>query len=975
MTARRRWGIGALLLCALIHWGGRLYVEHLVRDRLDSIASRYGLDVQLHDLSIGPGFDVVTTGISVQGLPGTHLKAARVEAGLDWQRLVATRNIAVEVRVIAPNFQIDARSAIDALKRRFKTVKTTSSGSLTKASLLSAVSVQIEEGRAHVDADGLLFQGRSVGPIDVRALRGKWTQGKLNLTMAMEGLVNGRSQIEVSPNPDGRLRLSWSSPAGLSLRAKARGHLVHARAHSGVLTRDSIEIRGIEMNVDSHHLKAKRAKLTRQPAQVEVFGLDMRCDLLAMAESFTGNAVDLPAPWLMNGSGSVGHISLRLHTTEATNVTLKVQKAAFKVDEKVQLTLDSADISLRRRGSPRVHVQGGSLWLDPLALGQLHPGVSLAWSRWQHIHRQGAQKRRAKTRNTSGWQRPQSDRDTRSMAQRWRDHRDRIRKGAFTARFSQPVAMLPLRVNKSWGRLSAFMARLGAFPLELRLDRFEGGFRREGDPLGLRDVHLSWLATSQAGVEMTLQGSPVLGDSSGGELEVHTKMTEGSLRSLTLRIDGAGMAQALSGVSRHVALYPDDHDLGLRVTVEADPLSGGRVKGALHVRGVGLDWDRFAPGPVNKMRWSFPFELNWGARRHPVLLGLGPLRLGGLDRDDAGYGLLALELDLGWLGRRKAHPVVQMSFTLPEQDCGVFAAAIPDALLPTVGRLSAQGRFRGWLDLLVDIERPSASEIRFALKDRNCRNLRLAKIDVASLARPFRRRVNEDGTLIRQRIGSKSGAWLPMTLMPRWVPYAMVTTEDGAFWRHHGLNDFLLNRAIRLDLHHGRFVYGGSTITQQLAKNLFFTRSKYLARKLEELLVVWLMERQLDKSRILEIYTNAVEFAPGAYGVVRGAKHYFDKPASDLSPLEAAWLGSIKPCPKCGHKAYETHQYRVGYQKRLLEILARMHRNEIITDEQFTREANATPQFAGWSSRSRSKSYSWPIPNKRKPPERRLQRR
>ena len=178
----------------------------------------------------------------------------------------------------------------------------------------------------------------------------------------------------------------------------------------------------------------------------------------------------------------------------------------------------------------------------------------------------------------------------------------------------------------------------------------------------------------------------------------------------------------------------------------------------------------------------------------------------------------------------------------------------------------------------------------------------------------------------------------------------MTTTEDGAFWQHAGLNDFLLRRAIRLDLDYGRYVYGGSTLTQQLVKNLYLTRTKVLSRKLEELLIVWQMERRVPKTRILETYVNGVEYGPRLYGVVRAARAYFAKEATALAPVEAAFLGAIKPCPSCGWAGFHSGHWAPWWSKRIGEVLSRMQAKGIVTAAQVAAADPFVPDFVGWDA-------------------------
>ena len=99
---------------------------------------------------------------------------------------------------------------------------------------------------------------------------------------------------------------------------------------------------------------------------------------------------------------------------------------------------------------------------------------------------------------------------------------------------------------------------------------------------------------------------------------------------------------------------------------------------------------------------------------------------------------------------------------------------------------------------------------------------------------------------------------------------AVLTTEDGAFFHHHGFNEWAIRSSLVANIKAGRFVRGASTITMQLAKNLFLSREKTLSRKLEELILTDYLERTFDKNEMMELYLNIIEFGPDVYGVTRG---------------------------------------------------------------------------------------------------------
>jgi monofunctional biosynthetic peptidoglycan transglycosylase len=145
------------------------------------------------------------------------------------------------------------------------------------------------------------------------------------------------------------------------------------------------------------------------------------------------------------------------------------------------------------------------------------------------------------------------------------------------------------------------------------------------------------------------------------------------------------------------------------------------------------------------------------------------------------------------------------------------------------------------------------------------------------------------------------------TIHYRWVPYgrispylrrAVLVAEDDSFYDHEGVDVEGLKEAMRRNWESGSVRRGGSTITQQLAKNLYLSPSRNPYRKAKEYLIARALERELSKKRILEIYLNVVEFGERWYGAEAAARHYFDKPASALSTREAALLAGCLPNPR-----------------------------------------------------------------------------
>ena len=134
----------------------------------------------------------------------------------------------------------------------------------------------------------------------------------------------------------------------------------------------------------------------------------------------------------------------------------------------------------------------------------------------------------------------------------------------------------------------------------------------------------------------------------------------------------------------------------------------------------------------------------------------------------------------------------------------------------------------------------------------------------------------------------------------------MLVAEDDAFWQHEGVDFEQLQESLEGDWARGRFVRGGSTITQQLAKNLYLSPSKNPLRKLRELIIARRLEAELKKARILELYLNVIEWGDGIYGAEAAARAYFRRRAANLGPAESALLAAAIINPRLLNPAHPT---------------------------------------------------------------------
>jgi monofunctional biosynthetic peptidoglycan transglycosylase len=167
----------------------------------------------------------------------------------------------------------------------------------------------------------------------------------------------------------------------------------------------------------------------------------------------------------------------------------------------------------------------------------------------------------------------------------------------------------------------------------------------------------------------------------------------------------------------------------------------------------------------------------------------------------------------------------------------------------------------------------------------------------------------------RYRINQK---WVPMSAISPYLVKAVLIGEDDKFWSHEGFDYEAMQKALEKDIKAKKFKLGGSTISQQLSKNLYLSPSKNPLRKIREAIITWRMENALSKKRILELYLNIAEWGDrGIFGIEAASRAYFGKSASALGPEEAARLAAVLPNPRkfnpLGNSRYVVHRSSLIY--------------------------------------------------------------
>lgn len=262
-------------------------------------------------------------------------------------------------------------------------------------------------------------------------------------------------------------------------------------------------------------------------------------------------------------------------------------------------------------------------------------------------------------------------------------------------------------------------------------------------------------------------------------------------------------------------------------------------------------------------------------------------------------------------------------WSVPVVACSDALASLPNALVPKLTGMTMEGTFGARGSIAFDTRLLEKTELELSI-DQHCRIVHApAALAAEKFRGPFDLRVydpsGKPGDI--EQFGPGTPHWTPYERISPYVTDALLTCEDGAFFSHNGFSPMAIRNAIIANLKAGKFALGASTITMQLAKNVFLDRRKQLSRKVQEAVLTMWLEQSMSKSEILELYLNVIEFGPNLYGIGPASWHYFGRPANDLDPLEATFLVSILPAPVKRHAMWDAgapSAYWTDYLRTLL---------------------------------------------------------
>lgn len=207
----------------------------------------------------------------------------------------------------------------------------------------------------------------------------------------------------------------------------------------------------------------------------------------------------------------------------------------------------------------------------------------------------------------------------------------------------------------------------------------------------------------------------------------------------------------------------------------------------------------------------------------------------------------------------------------------------------------------------------------------------------------------------------KKSSYVRFQHLPKHLVSALIASEDASFYFHKGFDWDEIQDSFERSMDAGRWVRGGSTLTQQLAKNLYLTQERSLMRKMKEFFVAKEIEKKLSKPQIIEKYFNVVEFGKNIYGIKKASSHYFQKSPGDLTPAEGAYLVSLLPSPIKYSSAFHSNKELSRFnKKRVVRLLSLLRLQGKISEEEYISEIARTENGLWSWTPSQSASETWP---------------
>ena len=481
----------------------------------------------------------------------------------------------------------------------------------------------------------------------------------------------------------------------------------------------------------------------------------------------------------------------------------------------------------------------------------------------------------------------------------------------------------PVRVREKSGLMKRWFARLtpdAVIDVSFRSIRSEsvgGGTDR------LEDLALK-VAGSGDG-RYRLLGAGELPD--GAEARVDLSFVPEQARALgTVSFDSIPLALVAPLTPQIPWGSSDGATISGNLDLRTDSVEEMRIEGRVDIRDVALSSERIAPEPIEGIDVSLAGRGVWFPAERLLRIDNGDIQVGP-----------AHASIVGEIERTADYYRAELKTTVPPTDCNEVIEAIPQDILGPLNAFEWSGTWGANAELKLDSRDFDSTDLIIRVRNL-CRFERTPKtVRVDRFERPFTHRVKESEESVFEMVtGPGTPNWVLLGDVSPFVVQAVISHEDARFYDHGGFAPWAIRDALARNLREGRYVVGASTISMQLAKNLFLEREKTLARKAQEVILTWWLENALTKDQILELYLNVIEYGPEIYGLRGAARHYFGREPRELSPAEAAFLACALPSPKRYHAYYDRDALTPAMKNKMQRLLEHMAKRGRIGSEALT---------------------------------------
>jgi len=275
------------------------------------------------------------------------------------------------------------------------------------------------------------------------------------------------------------------------------------------------------------------------------------------------------------------------------------------------------------------------------------------------------------------------------------------------------------------------------------------------------------------------------------------------------------------------------------------------------------------------------------------------------------------------------HQTYALGLDIPESEAQDIFDSFPSGLFESLEGIRVSGKMKYNFNIFLDSKYPDSVKLYSNIQETGFKINAFGKTNFSTINSQFTYTPYEEGKPVRDIIiGPDNPNFTPLNQISPFLKNAVLTAEDPSFFSHSGFVEKSIKASIATNFKEKAFKRGGSTISMQLVKNAFLNREKTLARKVEEMLIVWLIEhnRIISKERIFEVYLNIIEWGRNVYGISEASHHYFLKRPSELNLGESIFLASIVPSPKKGLYRFNEHgglkPYLTGYFRLIGTLMA-----------------------------------------------------